>query len=97
MAPLIRRTASPGSTKLPILLSLSKLLHFIPALLFGTGSSTNSLYKRDDDYFSTLKHKDGGVISPEDPPDSPQFMFKLILSVVLVLAGGVFAGYVRAT
>jgi metal transporter CNNM len=31
-------------------------------------------------------------IEPEDPPDSPVFWWKLGLSVVLVLAGGVFAG-----
>ena len=33
-------------------------------------------------------------IEPEDPPDSPEFLWKLGLSVVLVLLGGVFAGSV---
>lgn len=94
MAPLIRRTTSPASSKLPLLISLSKLFHFIPALLFGTASPNTSVYKRDSEHFSAFKHGDGGVIKPDDPPDSPQFMFKLIFSVVLVLAGGVFAGLV---
>ncbi len=31
-------------------------------------------------------------IAPKDPAGSPEFIFKLGLSVVLVLAGGVFAG-----
>ncbi|KAK8854807.1 hypothetical protein IAR55_003546 [Kwoniella newhampshirensis] len=36
------------------------------------------------------------VIEPEDPPDSPVFWWKLGLSVVLVLAGGIFAGLTLA-
>ncbi|WWD19045.1 hypothetical protein CI109_103503 [Kwoniella shandongensis] len=36
------------------------------------------------------------VLDPEDPPDSPVFWWKLGLSVVLVLAGGVFAGLTLA-
>ncbi|WVQ81861.1 hypothetical protein IAT38_003988 [Cryptococcus sp. DSM 104549] len=35
-------------------------------------------------------------IEPEDPPDSPIFWWKLGLSMVLVLAGGVFAGLTLA-
>ena len=31
-------------------------------------------------------------IEPEDPPGSPQFVWKLIFSAGLVLLGGVFAG-----
>ncbi|WWD02555.1 hypothetical protein V865_000595 [Kwoniella europaea PYCC6329] len=35
-------------------------------------------------------------IEPEDPPDSPAFWWKLGLSVVFVLSGGVFAGLTLA-
>lgn len=31
---------------------------------------------------------------PGEPPGSPEFWYKLIVAIILVLAGGVFAGYV---
>jgi len=37
---------------------------------------------------------EGGGDEPEDKPNSPVFWWKLGLSACLVLAGGVFAGYV---
>lgn len=30
---------------------------------------------------------------PGEPPGSPEFWYKLIVAIILVLAGGVFAGY----
>lgn len=31
---------------------------------------------------------------PGEPPGSPEFWYKLVVAIILVLAGGVFAGYV---
>ena len=38
----------------------------------------------------------GTIVTPRHVPDrwSPEFWYRILVSVVLVLAGGVFAGYV---
>ncbi|WVQ99987.1 hypothetical protein IAU59_007130 [Kwoniella sp. CBS 9459] len=67
---------------LPTLLSLTKLVHVVPNQ--STWSS------------SALAASGPPPIEPEDPPDSPAFWWKLGLSVVFVLSGGVFAGLTLA-
>jgi len=64
------------SSSLPTLLGLSKIIHHIP--------------KRSAEWAVSVA--EATPIEPEDPPDSPAFWWKLGLSAVLVLAGGVFAG-----
>lgn len=68
------------TSSIPTLLSLTKLVQLVP---------------RSAQQWSSF----GAAtppIEPEDPPDSPKFWWKLGLSVVLVLAGGVFAGLTLA-
>jgi metal transporter CNNM len=92
MPPLTR---SHPSTRIPTVLSLSKLLTLVPPLL--TGNTARQHLKRGGEWATvgiTLAADTAAPIEPEDPPDSPEFWWKLSLSVVLVLAGGVFAGYV---
>lgn len=67
-----------ASSALPSLLSLSKLISL---------ASPHNM-KRGAEYVLAADPP----IEPEDPPDSPKFWWKLGLSAVLVLAGGVFAG-----
>ena len=69
-----------ASSAVPILTSLSKL--------FTLASPTN--LRAGHEYLMA----EGGGDEPEDKPDSPVFWWKLGLSACLVLAGGVFAGYV---
>lgn len=76
--PVLPRRAAASS--LPTLLSITKLIQAIPR---------SGTFKRSSEWAVTLAEK---PIEPEDPPDSPVFWWKLGLSVVLVLAGGVFAG-----
>jgi len=45
------------------------------------------------DFLHSLDDDDGGF--PAEPIDSPAFWWKLAISVVLVLLGGVFAGLPR--
>jgi hypothetical protein len=82
--PFIMLRPTSATAKLPLLISLTKLVSASPVLLtqYITAASEKG-------------HKKGGVIHPEDPPDSPAFFLKLGVSAVLVLLGGVFAGYVR--
>ena len=75
----LRLAARPGP-KLPLLLSLSKLVSASPMILNQVVQSS-----------MTTTNK-GKVINPEDPPDSPAFYLKLGVSAGLVLLGGVFAG-----
>ncbi|WVO13451.1 hypothetical protein L204_101067 [Cryptococcus depauperatus] len=70
-----------AKASLPTLISLSKLIHLIP---------------RFNQQWSLEAAPATGPIEPEDPPDSPKFWYKLGLSIVLVLAGGVFAGLTLA-
>ena len=48
--------------------------------------------------FSSLVHASPAALDPSDEPGeqpgSPEFWYKLVISIGLVLAGGVFAGYV---
>jgi metal transporter CNNM len=67
---------------MPTLLSLSKL--------FSLATPHN--LRRGAEYIMTVAEE--APAEPEDPPDSPRFWWKLGLSAILVLAGGVFAGYV---
>jgi len=69
-----------ASSAVPILASLSKL--------FTLASPTN--LRAGHEYLMS----EGGGDEPEDKPDSPVFWWKLGFSACLVLAGGVFAGYV---
>jgi metal transporter CNNM len=71
---------APTGSKLPLLMSLSKLVSASPVILNQVIHTT-----------TTKDHK-GGVIEPEDPPDSATFWLKLGVSAALVLLGGVFAG-----
>lgn len=93
MPPLTRGPAAARS--LPTLLSISKLLHLVPAAI----TSSPHMQKRNGWTSSGMSYLaeagGGGTIEPEDPPDSPQFWWKFGLSVGLVLLGGVFAGLVR--
>lgn len=77
MAPVSFRR-SPASS-LPTVVSLSKLLHLIPHAF------SNQHVKRGLQV-AMKEHE------PEVPGESPEYMLKLLLSVVLVLLGGVFAG-----
>lgn len=80
MAPVnIRR--SPASSAATVV-SLSKLLHLVPAIL------SNSHVKRGSE-FVIAGH--GG--HAEDPPaESPEYMFKLVMALAFVILGGIFAG-----
>jgi metal transporter CNNM len=69
-----------ASSAVPILASLSKL--------FTLASPTN--LRAGHEYLMA----EGRGDEPEDKPDSPVFWWKLGFSACLVLAGGVFAGYV---
>lgn len=69
---------APTGSKLPLLMSLSKLVSASPVIL--------------NQVISTASKDKGGVIQPEDPPDSARFYLKLGVSAGLVLLGGVFAG-----
>jgi len=69
-----------ASSAVPILTSLSKL--------FALASPTN--LQAGHEYLMTASDDE-----PEDKPNSPVFWWKLGLSAFLVLAGGVFAGYVN--
>lgn len=78
---LARRSAS-----IPTLFSLSKLIHLVPAAI-----KQGSHVKRDNEW---IVNTAVGVLNEsvgEDGPH-PELMFKLLLSVGLVLLGGVFAG-----
>ncbi|GFZ49498.1 Protein MAM3 [Saitozyma sp. JCM 24511] len=94
MPPLTRGPAAARS--LPTLLSISKLLHLVPAAI----TSSPHMQKRNGWTSSGMSYLaeagGGGTIEPEDPPDSPQFWWKFGLSVGLVLLGGVFAGLTLA-
>ncbi|OCF39984.1 hemolysin [Kwoniella heveanensis CBS 569] len=79
--PPLRRSAL---SSLPTLLSLTKLVHIIPNQSTWSSATT------------TLAAAGPPPIEPEDPPDSPAFWWKLGLSVVFVLSGGVFAGLTLA-
>ncbi|OXC63835.1 hypothetical protein AYX13_06518 [Cryptococcus neoformans] len=68
------------TSSIPTLLSLTKLVQLVP---------------RSAQQWSSFGAS-APPIEPEDPPDSPKFWWKLGLSVVLVLAGGVFAGLTLA-
>jgi hypothetical protein len=63
--------------------SLLFLVSYIPALHSRPTSGNSLLLAFDDD-------DDGGF--PAEPIDSPAFWWKLGVSVILVLLGGVFAG-----
>jgi hypothetical protein len=93
MPPLTRGPAAARS--IPTLLSISKLLHLVPAAI----TSSSHLQKRNTWSNAGMSYLaeagGGGAVEPEDPPDSPQFWWKFGLSVGLVLLGGVFAGLVR--
>ncbi|WVW85649.1 hypothetical protein I302_107687 [Kwoniella bestiolae CBS 10118] len=52
----------------------------------------HAIPKRSDEWVLSAP----SPIEPEDPPDSPAFWWKLGLSVVFVLSGGVFAGLTLA-
>lgn len=78
MAPVsIRR--SPASSAATVV-SLSKLLHVIPAIL-------SSRHVKRGVEFAIAKTEEEGP-----PEDSPEYMFKATLAMVFVLLGGVFAG-----
>jgi hypothetical protein len=64
--------------------SLLLLVSYIPALHSRPTIGNSLLHAFDDD------GDDGGF--PAEPIDSPEFWWKLGVSVVLVLLGGVFAG-----
>ena len=63
--------------------SLLLLVSYIPALHSRPTGGNLLLHASDDD-------DDGGF--PAEPIDSPEFWWKLGISVILVLLGGVFAG-----
>ncbi|RSH88705.1 hypothetical protein EHS25_002932 [Saitozyma podzolica] len=94
MPPLTRGPAAARS--IPTLLSISKLLHLVPAAI----TSSSHLQKRNTWSNAGMSYLaeagGGGAVEPEDPPDSPQFWWKFGLSVGLVLLGGVFAGLTLA-
>lgn len=68
------------TSSIPTLLSITKLVHLVP---------------RTAQQWSSIGAS-APPIEPEDPPGSTKFWWKLGLSVVLVLAGGVFAGLTLA-
>lgn len=81
MPPLSGRSA--GS--LPTLVSLGKLLHLIPAAIKSRHAKRGAEWAINAASMA-LEEGEG-----EEEP-APELMFKLILSVGLVLLGGVFAG-----
>ena len=85
-----------ASAAVPTLLSISKLLRLIPSALNSAVTSARSLDKRAYAQWGLTElatlAKEKEPESPEDPPGSPKFLWKLVLSVCLVLLGGVFAG-----
>ncbi|KAI9637481.1 uncharacterized protein MKK02DRAFT_23698 [Dioszegia hungarica] len=89
-----------ASAAVPTLLSISKLLRLIPSALNSAVTSARSLDKRAyvqwglTELATLAKEKEPEA--PEDPPGSPKFLWKLVLSVCLVLLGGVFAGLTLA-
>jgi hypothetical protein len=64
--------------------ALLLLVSYIPALHSRPTTGNSFLHAFDDD------DDDGGF--PAEPIDSPAFWWKLGVSVILVLLGGVFAG-----
>ena len=90
-----RRTTSAS---VATLVSLTKLVRLVPDALskrnqiayaygaYGAGTAAG-------DYGYGAMGK-GEADEPETPPGSPDFVWKLVLSVGLVLLGGVFAGCV---
>lgn len=87
MPPLTRLRIRRGPSSLPTVISLSKLLHV------GTSLASRSLAAPYGAFESAEGTKPE---APEDPPGSPNFVWKLGLSVGLVLLGGVFAGLTLA-
>ncbi|EIW67286.1 hypothetical protein TREMEDRAFT_33832 [Tremella mesenterica DSM 1558] len=76
-----------GASTIPTIISLSKVFHLAPCLLSRSYSAFGD---------NALASPGKGPIQPEDPPGSPNFVWKLCFSVALVLAGGVFAGLTLA-
>lgn len=94
MPPLSRLPAGRARS-LPTVLSLSKLVQLAPALI---SRSTSYLTKRtggSEQWAATQLGSTAATIlaeKPEDPPGSPDFTWKLLVSIALVIVGGVFAG-----
>lgn len=74
---MLRRTSTFAVTKLLIV-----LISYLPALHSRPTNGFHSFTHYDDD--------DGGF--PAEDPTSPVFWWKLGISLILVLLGGVFAG-----
>ncbi|KAK4688587.1 metal transporter CNNM, partial [Tremellales sp. Uapishka_1] len=92
--PPLRRSAKAA---LPTLLSITKLFQLVPQLFSNTVASSPGLMKRGGAWgTSAVQMLAEAPEGPEDPPGSPQFIFKLVISAGLVLAGGVFAGLTLA-
>ena len=86
----VRRGHSAG---IATLVSLTKLAWIVPDAI--SGLSKRNVY--DSQAALLFEHGAYGAFAkepeaPETPPGSPDFVWKLILSVGLVLLGGVFAG-----
>lgn len=85
--PAMRRQI--GFVRAPVIVPLlSRAVKATPLLLQQASITMMKHGKGDSD--------EGGGIEPADPPDSPAFFVKLVVSVALVLAGGVFAGLTLA-
>lgn len=89
----VRRTPSAG---IATLVSLTKLARLVPEALSKRDQfqspygAYNAGLSAEYGYGTFAKEPE----APETPPGSPDFVWKLVLSVGLVLLGGVFAGYV---
>jgi metal transporter CNNM len=89
------------SAAVPTLLSITRLLRLLPSAVSESVSSikTHIASKRAYGEWGLVELAaistqlaEAEPEAPEDPPGSPQFVWKLVLSVCLVLLGGVFAG-----
>lgn len=81
------------SASVATLVSLTKLARIVPDALYKRDQAPYGFNGGYGNSFEAFKHDPK---EPETPPGSPDFVWKLILSVGLVLLGGVFAGLTLA-
>jgi hypothetical protein len=81
--PVMMNRALNRPSTMAVARSLLLLVSYLPALHSRPTTDNSFLHAFDDD-------DDGGF--PAEPIDSPEFWWKLGVSVILVLLGGVFAG-----
>ena len=92
MPPAPLRLRRPGSSSLPTLISLSKLLSLANPRNFKRAAEWSAQGTLTAAALASTMAESPD--EPEDPPGSPQFVWKLCFSAGLVLLGGVFAGLV---